>query len=474
MRNNSFDVGIIGSGIGGLVAGCYLASRGFKTVILEKNSTLGGYCNYVKIGGTIIDAFAHSVGSFRDGGRLGTVFKELNIRENIVIKRNNPSDVVIVDDSTVIPFWNDLNQTISSLSKSFPSEKVGIKKFFLYLEKIKDTDFTPLLHISFFELIRKFIKSPKLIGIIAIPLLGNLGLPPSKLSAFSGALLLKENILDGGYYPQGGMKQISETIAQKYINCGGTVRLKSPVTKIIIQNKAVLAVEVCNSDIIRCKYLVSDIDARSTFMGLIGESALPSSFIKQLLNLEPSLSMFILYAVLKEMPRGAYYANSSNWFLPSYDIESLFKALVSLNLKQKIPFLFKLAEESNSLLALVNVPYKSLNYWKTHRDIFAKFFLKNISFVLPHLSDLIRYKTVSTPVVSENWTGNYMGASYGWAAVNDQLFVKGLTISTPFQNLYCVSHWTTISPGIPGVAYIARSAAFKIMRKEGAVPNEKY
>ena len=37
-----FDFIVVGGGINGLTAACYLAKAGFKTVLLEKKSVLGG------------------------------------------------------------------------------------------------------------------------------------------------------------------------------------------------------------------------------------------------------------------------------------------------------------------------------------------------------------------------------------------------------------------------------------------------
>ena len=54
MIMSDYDVVIVGSGIGGTISGALLAHAGFKTLILEKNTRIGGACNsYIKNGFTI-------------------------------------------------------------------------------------------------------------------------------------------------------------------------------------------------------------------------------------------------------------------------------------------------------------------------------------------------------------------------------------------------------------------------------------
>ena len=44
-------VNIIGAGVAGLSAGCYLQMNGFETEIFERHSTFGGLCTSWKRGG---------------------------------------------------------------------------------------------------------------------------------------------------------------------------------------------------------------------------------------------------------------------------------------------------------------------------------------------------------------------------------------------------------------------------------------
>ena len=79
MKNNEYDVIIIGAGIGGLVCGCYLAKYGTKVLIVEKNAHPGGYCTAFQVKGYQFDAFVHSLGNISPGSQLYNLLTDLGI-----------------------------------------------------------------------------------------------------------------------------------------------------------------------------------------------------------------------------------------------------------------------------------------------------------------------------------------------------------------------------------------------------------
>ncbi len=62
-------INIIGAGISGLTAGCYLQMNGFETQIFEKHSIPGGLCTSWKKGDYTIDGCVHWIlGSDKGSG----------------------------------------------------------------------------------------------------------------------------------------------------------------------------------------------------------------------------------------------------------------------------------------------------------------------------------------------------------------------------------------------------------------------
>jgi phytoene dehydrogenase-like protein len=61
MTNNKRAI-IIGAGISGLSAGCYLQMNGYDTEIFELHSISGGLCTSWKREGYVFDGCLHSIG----------------------------------------------------------------------------------------------------------------------------------------------------------------------------------------------------------------------------------------------------------------------------------------------------------------------------------------------------------------------------------------------------------------------------
>ena len=89
---------IIGSGIGGLSAGCYAQMNGFNTQIFEMHNLPGGQCTAWKRGGFTFDGCIHHLAGCKPGFMLYDVWEGLDAlptREVIF-----PEDMCQVEDET--------------------------------------------------------------------------------------------------------------------------------------------------------------------------------------------------------------------------------------------------------------------------------------------------------------------------------------------------------------------------------------
>ena len=96
--SEKYDVIIIGGGLSGLIAGCYLSKHGAKVAIIEKNSSVGGFCSSFRRKGFTFDSTVHSLGSCRENGQFGKIFTDFNMYNEISIKKAELSDVIIRGD----------------------------------------------------------------------------------------------------------------------------------------------------------------------------------------------------------------------------------------------------------------------------------------------------------------------------------------------------------------------------------------
>jgi prolycopene isomerase len=462
---DQYDVVIIGAGVSGLVCGCYLAKAGMKVLIVERRANVGGCCTSFETRGYRFDAFAHSLGGLRENGTLEIVLRELGIKDRFKVNRHDPSDIIVSPDYKIY-FWNDLKRTIEDLQSHFPHEAPNISSLMQYLAHSKGENTMKLMNVSFSTFLNNFIQDMKLKAILSVPVLGNAGLPPSSISAFTAAKLYQEFHLDGGYHPEGGMQAFPDLLVSRFKELGGKILLSKPVVKILMTNKnRVSGIGIKGNEKIFSKVVVSNCDVTQTFLNFMGKTNIKSPNIKQM---EPSISFFSGFVGLDENPISINgELRSTVWYMFNYDLEKIYIKTKDGNFDNIECFLIYGSPDKKGFVISILAPFKSRSFWEKNKN---KFFEKLIKITVKNIPSLnkvnIRFKTCITPQSIYRWTSNLSGAAYGWASTPSQFIVTGLTQKTHIENLYLTGHWTTQTLGVCGVAYMGRDTAKMIIGRK--------
>lgn len=472
MSSNEYDAVIIGAGIGGLVCGCYLAKAGMKVLIAEQHNKPGGYCTSFKRGNFTFDAAPHCFGSYREGGMLRKIFSDIGIDKKLNIIRANPSDIIITPNYK-INIWNNMEETIEDFSQHFPDYRDKIKQLFYLLVDTNPSSFSNFRNINFRDLLNYYLKNEILKEIIALPLLAIIGLPSSKISAFVGAKLYSEFLFDGGYYPAGGMQVLPDTLAMTFIKFGGELRLSCLVNKIIIKDNKVKGIILEKNEIIQSKYVISNCDARQTFLKLLGRKLITDDFYNKLISMIPSMSNFILYLGLDKNFQTSLKTGSAHYFFNHYSSEFAYKFVKKGDFKKYGGFAFRVSHDKSSIYAGMPAPFKNKSFWGNNKYHVMNAFIDRIEkYIMPDLSKHIIYKDAATPYTMYRYTLNYRGAAYGWLSVPSQLIIPEFKKPPFIKNLYMVGHWTTYGIGISGAAYVGYDTA-KLISKNNDRQNNK-
>jgi len=471
---DKYDVIIIGAGIGGLVCGCYLAKAGLKVLIVEQHDKVGGYCTSFKRGGYTFDVGVHYLGAGRESGELGKLIKCFNLDSKIQFVRLDPCDKIITPDRTVF-IRKDPRKTIAELKNSFPKEKNNIDAFFSFIRQNNMYNlYAKTCLTTFQELLDIFFKDHKLKSILSM-VLGNIGLPASRVSALTAIFLYREYLFDGGYYPIGGMKHFSDTLYNIITELGSEILLSQKVTKIMTSKNRIEGIEIDNSEKLFCDFVISDVDAVQTFNDLLDIRI--EDVIKKNDSLEVSTSAFVLFLSLNIDLKNVLHQHCTHWLFSSYDVERLYNNS-SEHIKRKelgyiictFPSLHdpQLAPPGKSNMSiLIAAPFESKKFWDEHKQVLATKMVKKAEELIPSIETYIESRAIATPHTFYRYTLNRYGAMYGWASIPKQIRRTTAPQETCIKGLYSVGHWCTNGLGQGGVsvaAYSGRNAAKLVLK----------
>jgi prolycopene isomerase len=175
--------------------------------------------------------------------------------------------------------------------------------------------------------------------------------------------------------------------------------------------------------------------------------------------MRPSLSYFILYlgidGGLEEL------SVSNNEIFPDDQVSQEYPALYANRIPDRAPFYLLApsrvnpshAPEGKSTLCLsMKAPYHFSGGWdQKSLDELSESLISRASVLIPGLKKRILVKAESSPKTIEKWTGNLMGAAYGWAQIPGQSGIHRLQRTTPIPNLFLTGHWTSPGGGIAAV-----------------------
>ena len=461
----TYDAIIIGAGISGLVCGCALAKAGMKVLIAEQHSRPGGCCASFKRKGFSFDAAAHSFGSYRENGAFRKAMQDLGIDQRIAVRRYDPIDIVAAPEMRV-QFWTDIDRTIRSFESVFPKES-RIRDFFSFMGAPRPEAIAALRKRTFEDVLNGYFTDDRLKAILAFPVFGNVGLPPSLLSAFTGAKIFTEFVIDGGYYPDGGMQELPNALAKQFDVFGGTLLLSNLVTRILVDHHRVSGIELASKERIHSRYVISNGDARRTFSSLLRDVPIDRRLADKLSRMTPSLSMFIIYLGIADDFTALPQPGSTLWYLPHYDIEAMYKKARMDTFVDLTKYLCRVSPGQKTLLAMSSTSYKCDRYWYGNKTRLLDEFIETIEkTAIPGLSRHVMFKEAATPLTLQRYTLNDEGAAYGWESSLGQFLDPEFRKPSYLEGLYLTGHWTTYAQGLAGVVYLGYDLAKFILRRE--------
>jgi len=511
----TWDVIVIGSGIGGLVTASQLAAKGAKTLVLERYLIPGGSGGSFRREGYTFDVGASMIFGFGEKGHTNLLTRALadvgqhcdTVPDPAQLEYHLPGGLNVAVD-------RDYEAFIARLSALFPHEAKGIRAFYDTCWQVFNClDAMPLLSLEdpaylakvFFraplaclglarwlpfnvgDVARKHIRDEQLLKLIDMECFCWSVMPADLTPMINAGMVFSDRHAGGINYPKGGVGVIAEKLVAGLENHGGAIRYKARVTQVLIENGEAVGVRLADGEEIRARRVVSNATRWDTFeteqesadvqrprsAALVDAAHTPKAETTWRRRYKPSPSFLSLHLGVDAgvIPEGfhCHHLVLEDWAEMESEQGVIFVS---------IPTLLdpSLAPEGRHIVHTFTP--SDIKYWnqlspsdyKAKKAADAARLVQRLEAILPGLASAIRHQEIGTPRTHRRFLGR-MGGSYGPIPA---LRLPGL-LPMPFnrtglQNLYCVGDSCFPGQGLNAVAFSGFACAHRIGADLGLNP----
>lgn len=485
-EENEYDVIIVGSGIGGLTCGALLSKRDFKVLVLEQHYQVGGYCSSFKRKDFVFNTGVENVSGLWEKGPVSYLLKELGLKKDDFFVKNRMRFIFKGKEIDV----ENLEELIKTLSDTFPEEKGNIHAFFDEVKKayeecykeaeiygtplppeliVKAFDGKKLLNYprehphfydwpnkTFAQKLDEYFRNEELKELLCA-LLPHFGTAPGKAPASGVLTACISYFLFGGHFPKKAQR-FAVSLKEFIEKNNGKVLVRHKVDKILTEKREVKGVKV-GDRIFRSPVVVSNANAKTTFLELIGENDLDKGFVDYIKGLKMSPSC-LMASLGVDMDLSSYPTTIHN-------LDENYALIIGSNAD---PTLAPKGKASIMLLTYANYhdfPERGTEEYIEKKEEVAEKLIKKAEKVIPNLSKHILVQDIATPKTFERYTSMPEGALY---AFDQSIEVKRPCFKTPIKGLYLAGASTFPGGGIEAVVISGIICANDICNWEVRVP----
>ncbi|MFM9073848.1 MAG: carotenoid isomerase [Cyanobium sp.] len=295
----SWDVIVIGAGIGGLVTASQVAAKGARTLVLERYLIPGGSGGSFQRAGYTFDVGASMIFGFGEKGHTNLLTRALADVGQHCDTIPDPAQLAYhLPDGLTVAVDRDYDRFLADLTALFPHEAKGIRAFYdTCWQVFRCLDAMPLLSLEdpaylakvFFRaplaclglarwlpvnvgaVARRHIQDPTLLRLIDIECFCWSVMPADRTPMINAGMVFSDRHAGGINYPKGGVGVIAQKLVAGLEAHGGAIRYKARVTDVLIEGDGPLAkavgVKLASGETIRAHRVVSNATRWDTFFG---------------------------------------------------------------------------------------------------------------------------------------------------------------------------------------------------------------
>jgi phytoene dehydrogenase-like protein len=459
------------------------------------------------------DVGLHYVGDCGPSGAIPSILRELGIDlEFEPLDPDGFDELIIGDFRFRIPVGLDLYR--DRLVSAFPSERKGIDRYCEFVRQVDQVGrrsdaqrgklsaglaLHMLLHgrllgrfhqATIGEFLDTCTKDPLLRAVI-LGQHGDYGLPPSEVSAVLHAGLAN-HYFQGAHYPRGGGQIIADKIAQVIENNGGTIHLRRPIERIVIEDGR--AVGVLTEErrgerhLVRAKAVLSNADLPKTVAELVGLEHFDAAFRRRAERWKMGAGLFMVFLGVKADLAALGMGSRNYWLFDGTDVDALYADtrapgapvnrgayITSATLKDPknphhappgihtVEVMSIASGKADSWgtthLGAVSWDYKRSPEYAAHKHRIEEELIARFDAIFPGVASAITYRESASPLSHSRFTRATDGTGYGLAATPDQFMQNRPGYRSPLAGLYFCGASTRAGHGIVGAMMSGRAAA---------------
>ena len=291
----SYDVIVVGCGLGGLSAAALLAKAGRKVLAVERQDGVGGCGHAFRRGEYLFDPAIHVLEEAREGRYVDLVLRHLGVRDEV--------DLIRVEDLCRIRFPglelkvpSGHEAVVDAHIEALPEEAGAVRAFFDLHRRF----FHEASHLSMsvspndldrmveqFPVFFKY-RNATLGAVLDECFLERAGegrvqrdLAVSRAAAVAPGLVHRSRMLtgvliDGGaYYCRGSFQRLADAFVTALERDGGELILDEQVSRILVEDGRAQGIRLADGTELRAPVVISNADARHTLEELVGVEQLP-------------------------------------------------------------------------------------------------------------------------------------------------------------------------------------------------------
>jgi phytoene dehydrogenase-like protein len=314
-KSNANSVIIIGGGHNGLICATYLAKAGYQVEVLEARSQVGGGAATVNFAeGYQVSGLAHVLHSLHP-----TVSKDLQLASAGLVAGESIDTIALDlagDHLTLSPSEAHANNLTAADKQRYHSFKQEFRRYAKALEplmlnkppRLKDMDnrdkftlaklgwqlrfglgadsmrdFLRVGGINIYDVLNDEFDDERIKGAIsADAVLGQHMGPRTPTTVLTYLHRLWGETHSVASIPPGGMGKIAEVLATAATNAGVTIRTDCQVAEIMVADSQVQGVRLASGETLSAPLVVSNADAKTTFLSLIDAAELDAMFVHRI------------------------------------------------------------------------------------------------------------------------------------------------------------------------------------------------